>query len=149
MPIFTDYQIIVSRTIDLHTKHCIIMAPITEEQEIQIDKAETVRIETPKVVFSVVPNRVIFYGNIDFKEGSDDMYTLAEVNWLANFIERGICIPADYNYEDHCCNSPLPSHRYTQTFRPEAITKYKYACLGKPERIIIFNHNINGTFRNT
>lgn len=147
MPIFTDYQIIVSRIIDLHTKHCVIMAPITEEQELEIDNAESICIKNNNVAFSIMPNKVIFYGEIDFTAGSEDMDTLSEVNWLSDFIERGICVPSDYNFDEHCCNSPLPLYRYTQTFRPEVLTKYKYACLGKPQRIVIFNHNIHGTYR--
>ena len=146
MPVFTEYQIIISRIIDMHTKHCIVIAPITEEQELKIDNAETINIQTQVVKFVINPNKVIFYGNIDFSESSEDMDTLSEVSWLNTF-ERGISIPSDYNYKEHVCNSPINVCRYTQTFRPEVLTKYKYACLGKPDRCVIFNHIINGTFK--
>lgn len=147
MPIFTSYQIITSRILDCHTKHCIIIAPITEEQELELDNAKPIDFNFPNKTIRISSNDVIFYGNIDFNNGSEDMETLSEVNWLSNFIEKGICIPADYNYDEHVCYSPLPSYRYTQTFRPEVLTKYKYACLGKPDRCIIFNYNIHGTFK--
>ena len=53
-------------------------------------------------------------------------------------------VPSDYNYEEHCCYSPIRSYRYYDTTNPAVVAQYMHARLGKPQRCCIFKEKRNG-----
>lgn len=149
MPIFTEYQVIICHTISIHRQERILMIPINEEEELLLDKGKTLNIDRGKLRLSIAPKDVQFYGEIDFTEGSDDLEEIDTAKWFVNPSIPNVCIPSDYDYKTHTCNSPLKAYRWYDTCSPAKIVKYKHACLGKPERVLIFKYiDENGKYRN-
>ena len=128
------------RTIDRFTHEEVIMASITEKQEKEIDKTGSLVIKLGAGYYNVTPKSIIGYGNIDFTDGSDDMIYLSEQRFLDHLIERGIWVPARYNYDEHCCYSKCRKPEYFDTTRPELLCKYVHAMLGKPKTVLIFKN---------
>lgn len=128
-----------SRSSNSKGKESIIMIPITEDDEQKLDKG-SLRVIIDSKEFFIFPNNVICYGEIDFSNDSEDMNTISNMNWLDHLTLRGVTVPSDYNYEDHCCYPPGKYIRYYDTTNPSIVAKYAHACLGKPQRCCIFKH---------
>ena len=143
MPIMNTALVISCRSISKLEKEVILIAPITEEQEKSLDKG-FLRYKDSECTFDIDASCKPIYGPIDFTTGSDDYQVLETMNWLDHLTGIGIVVPSDYNYEEHCCYSPLKTARYYDTTNPAVVAQYKYACLGKPERVCIFRKRING-----
>ena len=127
-----------SRSINRNAnKELIIMIPITEDDEKQLDKG-SLHIIKGDQEFVILPDKIICYGKIDFSNNSEDLDTISNMNWLDHLILRGVTVPSDYNYEEHSCCPPGKYIRYYDTTNPAVIVKYAHACLGKPERCCIF-----------
>lgn len=151
MPIFKDYQIILCRTTDFHKQSRIIMIPITEEEEVEIDaklnreKADVIfEKQCGKLKVAIKPRDIQFYGEIDFSDTSEDLDEIDKAKWFESLEEGSVPVPSDYDYNTHCCYSPINKFRYTETFYPSILVRYKHACLGKPERVVIFKATYNG-----
>lgn len=117
------------------------MISITEEDEKNLDKGSLHAIRGDKEFF-ILSNNVICYGEIDFSNYSEDLDVISNMDWLDHLTLRGVIVPSDYNYEEHCCYPPGKYIRYYDTTNPAIVTKYAHACLGKPERCCIFKQII-------
>lgn len=137
MPIFQDYHILVSRT-DVNHKEQVIMTYITEEEEQKLDESKELVIERGNMIFKVHHNNIYCYGEVNFKEGSDDCKQIATFNFLDYLGWKGVMLPSDYHYDTHECHSPLTSYRWYETWQPDVLARYAHGCLNKPERIVLF-----------
>lgn len=138
MPLTTaGYQVICSRSISKYVTELIIMIPITEEEEKELDSGLLVT-KKGDFTFTIEGNNIICYGEIDFNTNSDDYYVLEDMRWLEHLTGIGICVPADYNYKEHTCYSPIRHTRYFDTTNSAIVAQYKHAVLGKPQRCCIF-----------
>lgn len=140
MPVFKDYQTIVCH-IDSSVKQSrIMMIPITEEEEQILDKHIVLEKHCGQLTFNIKPNDVQFYGEIDFSDVSEDLDQIDKAKWFTLLDNDSVHIPSDYDYNTHCCYSPITSYRWTETFVPSLLVRYKHACLGKPSRVVIFKY---------
>lgn len=140
------YQVICSRSTSKLEKELIIIIPISEKEELALDKGLLVT-KRDGFQFTIDKSTVICYGEIDFHDGSDDFDVIQGMNWLDHLGALGICVPSDYNYEEHCCYSPIKSYRYYDTTNPAIVAQYMHARLGKPQRCCIFKEKRNGINR--
>lgn len=137
MPIIKDYQTLICRT-ESTSKISVMMTYITEDEEHELDNNRPIIIKRGNITFMVNPQTVYCYGEIDFNTNSEDYKTLATFNWLDHLTDRGIGIPANYNYKTHTCVTPLRQYQYYDTVKPEVVAQYLHGVLGKPERTLIF-----------
>ena len=137
MPIFQDYYILISR-IDINRREQVIMTYITEEEEQELDERNELTLKRNNIVFQIHSNNVYCYGEVNFKEGSDDCKQIATFNFLDYLGWKGIMLPSDYHYDTHECHSPLTSYRWYETWQPDVLARYAHGCLNKPKRIILF-----------
>lgn len=137
MPIFQDYHILISR-IDTNHREQVIMTYITEEEEQKLDESKELVIERGNMIFQVHHNNIYCYGEVNFKEGSDDCKQIATFNFLDYLGWKGVMLPSDYHYDTHECHSPFTSYRWYETWQPDVLARYAHGCLNKPERIILF-----------
>ena len=140
------YQVICSRSVNKIETELVIMIPISENEEAVLDKGLLVTTRDG-FTFTINKSNVICYGEIDFHNNSDDFDIIQGMNWLDHLDALGICVPSDYNYEEHCCYSPINSYRYYDTTNPAVVAQYIHARLGKPQRCCIFKEKINGTHK--
>ena len=91
-----------------------------------------------KYEFIIEPANKPIYGLIDFTTNSDDYHVLETMNWLDWVTMFGIVIPANYDYEHHCCYSPIKIPRTYDTSNPAKVAQYLHGCLGKPQFTLIF-----------
>lgn len=139
MPITKDYRILACNNAVRSNKQLIIMTYISEEEEELLDKGKTLILTRGDKTLKVEINKTYCYGEIDFTNGSDDMETIDNfdfLNYLGSF--KGIPIHADYNYETHSCCSPVKGLRWSETFHPSVVAQYAHGCLGKPQRVVLF-----------
>ena len=141
-----QYQVICSRSISKVETELIIMIPISEKEEAALDKGLLVT-KRDGFQFTIDKSTVICYGEIDFHDSSDDFDVIQGMNWLDHLGLLGIGVPSDYNYEEHCCYSPIKSYRYYDTTNPAVVAQYMHARLGKPQRCCIFKEKRNGVHR--
>lgn len=135
-----DYYTMSYRIISKSEFTMTIMTPINVKERKQLDDVGGLTIERGGFKFVITPKDIIGYGKIDFTEGSDDMWYLSQQKFLDHYVERGICVPARYNYEEHCCYSKTRKPEYFDTTRPEVLCKYVHGMLGKPELCLIFKY---------
>ena len=136
-----QYQVICSRSISKVETELIIMIPISEKEELTLDKGILIA-KRNDFTFTIDKSTVICYGEIDLHDGSDDFEVIQGMNWLDHLGALGICVPSDYSYEEHCCYSPIKSYRYYDTTNPAVVTQYIHGRLGKPQRCCIFKEKI-------
>lgn len=141
MPSNKEYYVMTSRSSSNRSKESIIIIPITEADERRLDKG-TLHAVRGDQEFFILPDNIICYGKIDFSNSSEDLDTISNMNWLDHLVLKGVTVPSDYNYEEHCCYPPGKYIRYYDTTNPATIAKYVHACLGKPERCCIFKQTI-------
>lgn len=145
-----DFYTMVSRfdgPVSIHT----IMTYLTKEEEIALDNKETIEIDRGFRHFIISPRDVYCYGEIDFHDGSDDYKELAKMKFLNHLCFCGVWIEANYDYDKHCCYSPIKRKQWYDTTRPEVLAQYTHGILGKPRRCVIFSHKFvgHGYKRNT
>ena len=128
-----------------------IMTYLTKAEEVALDKKETIEITRGFRHFTISPRDIYCYGEIDFHNGSDDYKELAKMKFLSHLCFCGIWIEANYDYDRHCCYSPIKRKQWYDTTRPEVLSQYAHGILGKPRRCIIFSTKFigNGRKRNS
>ena len=141
-----EYQVICSHSTTKNESEQIIMIPISEEEELALDDGLLVA-HRNGFTFCIEKTNVICYGEIDFRDGSEDFEVIQGMNWLDHVQGLGVCVPSDYDYEEHCCYSPLKSYRYYDTSNPAVAAQYMHARLGKPQRCCIFREKRNANGR--
>lgn len=113
-------------------KTVIVMIPITEEQEKEIDDNGYINVDGLKINAS----NIYCYGNIDINnnedlksiekfdligKGDDDNYIYSNYNYEKGIVEYDSNVPKTY-----------PINNTIEWF------KYNYLLIGKPERILIY-----------
>jgi len=137
MPIKGSYKVISSNKSRTGSKS-IIMTGISEKDIDKIEHSKSIILRRDNSEFNISPNDVICYGDIDFKEGSEDCETLDSFDWLDTLGVKGISIPARYNYDKHECTTDRNILLWTETFKISTLCRYLHGCLGKPKFVIIF-----------
>ena len=126
------------RSIDKGRFECVTMTHLTEKEEKFLDRNGGITLERDGFKFFVTSKNILAYGEIDFSNGSEDMEYLSTLTFLDHYIERGVCVPARYNYEKHCCYSKCRKPEYYDTTKPEVLLQYVHGVLGKPKSCLIF-----------
>ena len=138
MPITNlGYQMICYHSISKLEREIIIMIPITEKEEKELDSG-FLQTNRDNQTFNIHSNEIICYGEIDFHTSSDDYRVIENMKWLDHLYVKGLAVPSDYDYEEHVCYPPGRKLRYTETFNPAVVAQYIHARLNKPERVCIF-----------
>lgn len=137
MPIYKDFSVLVSH-IDRNIREQVVMTYISEEEENVLDEGKQLTIERGDASFIIHKNNVYCYGEVDFSIDSLDCQQIATFNFLNFLLGVGVKIPSDYDYENHECHSPIRHYRWTETWSPEVLARYAYACLNKPKRVALF-----------
>ena len=135
----------------------LIMIPITDEDEAVIDslmqndpRVQNVTLQN----YSIKRDNVLAYGHINLKDNSKDFFSLETLK-LHNFnIHKGIKIPNNYDYINHCCyiekgkrpnylNSPtlqMDGIDWINTTNIAKVIQYNHGMIGKPNKVIIFTN---------
>lgn len=142
MPTIDTYCVICSKKRGTSDKELYIITGIDEKDYNRIKRESTINIQRGKEHFSVVPDDVVCYGEIDYREGSEDCEILDSFNWLDDLVAKGISIPSDYNYDNHECVSPKHFIRWSETFVISKVCRYLHGRLGKPKYSLIFREAI-------
>lgn len=139
MPITQDYLILNTNSNDKYKKINTIMIPISEEEELKLDKGKSFKVERGNQIFNIEQRNIYCYGEVDFSTGSSDLEQISTFNFL-DYLDNseGLRIYSDYNYEDHTCVSPINRCRVTETWNPARIAQFAHGSLGKPKRILLF-----------
>lgn len=140
LPVREDYYTIVDKT-NIDKRHeSVMISYITEEDEKAIDNGFSIAIKRGNLMFHIDPEDIYCYGDINFANGSKDMDVISSFNWLDHLGLRGICVPANYNYNKHECKSINKKPMWYDTTKPEVVAKYAHAFIGKPKLTIIFRN---------
>ena len=141
----------------------LIMIPITDSDEHILDiimgnteeindKIELINLQD----YTIKKDNVLAYGHINLKDNSKDFLSLETLK-LHNFtIHKGIKIPNNYDYTNHCCyiekgkkpnylNSPtlqMDGIDWTTTTNIAKVIQYNHGMLGKPNKVVIFTNFI-------
>jgi len=135
----------------------LIMIPITDEDEAVIDslmqndpRVQNVTLQN----YSIKRDNVLAYGHINLKDNSKDFLSLETLK-LHNFnIHKGIKIPNNYDYINHCCyiekgkrpnylNSPtlqMDGIDWINTTNIAKVIQYNHGMIGKPNKVVIFTN---------
>lgn len=141
----------------------LIMIPITDSDEYILDiimgnveeiddKIELINLQN----YTIKKDNILAYGHINLKDNSKDFLSLETLK-LYNFnIHKGIKIPNNYDYENHCCyvekgkrpnylNSPtlqMDGIDWINTTNIAKVIQYNHGMLGKPNKVVIFTNFI-------
>ena len=137
MPIIGECAVIISRFLNKIERETVYITGITEEEEKKLDKG-FLKIVRDNITFTINRENIIAYGDIDFHEGSDDFNQLEQMKWFDHLVLRGIDIPSNYDYDEHCCYTVNNRVLHYDSTNPADVTQYKHGCIGKPERTLIF-----------
>ena len=118
----------------------VVMTSITEDEEKELDKGNTICVLRGGFKVTINPDDIYCYGIIDFHDDSEDMDIMADFDWLSHLRFGGVYVPANYDYDKHCAYSDINVARRYDTFRPEIVAQYVHGIIGKPERTVIFRH---------
>ena len=116
----------------------IIMAPIDEIEEHALDERTSFTITRGDTTFVIGPTNVKYYGTIDFHSGSEDYAILEESTLFHTMGFQGAAMPANYDYEKHCCYSDRMRALWFDTVNAAMLGQYAHGILGKPKRVVIF-----------
>ena len=117
----------------------IIMTSLTEDEEKAIDDKKVIRLVRGKYEYTLDPNCVYCYGDVNFGKNSSDMNTIAKFDFS---YDRGLFVPANYNYETHTAMSDIDKYKMYDTTDIATIVRYAHGCLNKPKKVIIFKNVI-------
>lgn len=138
MPVNPICRIINTHKFDKYHKEVFMIVGITEKEYNSLKHGDDITIKRGEEKFDIVSDNVLCFGEIDFREGSDDCKELDTFDWLDNLSAKGICIPSRYNYNRHECVSPTKKYLWTETFRNSTLCRYLHGCIGKPQFTLIF-----------
>ena len=118
-------------------EYAIVMLPITKEDEQKLDERQAFGKEIGDRIFPLGPSNVKYYGEIDFHQGSEDYSILEESHLFFPMQFQGACIPANYDYDKHCCYSDGKTAKWFDTVNAALVCQYAHGVLGKPKRVAI------------
>lgn len=142
MPISQNFHILNSNRSPIGCRRTIMIA-ISEEEESLIDNIgdRSLAFHRGDKSFSVKRKDVYCYGEVDFKD-KDTLDAIDKFKFLDYLGAVGVHIYSKYDYDKHCCYSPMRRAMWTETWSPADLAKYAHGCLKKPERILLFNETI-------
>lgn len=120
----------------------VVIMPITKEQEEELDNNKILHINS----FVIKPDLCYAYGNIDLSPDSDILDKIVNAKWFDNVYVNQFML-SEYDYKTHTVTSDKKGGRWYETDNPKIYLPYLYACINKPERIVIFK-DIESTFAN-
>lgn len=130
------------RAILLHSKtphgvELTIMEPITEEQELRIDKSANYfgEMQYESAHGTIRQRDIYLYGNIDFNS-PDDIAVIKRFKLVSEDMDSFMYIP--FNYEKGISITTEGITKISPTLNPVDWFKYNYCLIGKPERIIVY-----------
>ena len=116
----------------------VIMAPITEAQEQQLDNEECIVVKDQfNHSFVVEPKACYAYGKLDLSPKSDDMDKISRANWF-NKLYINIYMFTDYDYNTNIVTSDVIGGRWYETSNISTYLPFLHGKIGKPERVVIF-----------
>lgn len=124
----------------------VVMMEITEEQEHELDKNKSLSIDIDGLSFCIEPNMCYCYGKFDLSPNSEDLIKFDSYNWfsLLNIVHY---VPTYYDYENHCSIAEGKGGGWYDTTNLKTYLPYLYACINKPERIVIFKEYTNPIYK--
>lgn len=122
----------------------VIMAPITEEQEKQLDNEETIVIEDKRnnSSFTVNAKSCYAYGKLDLSPKSKDIELIHKADWFKNLYVN-VFVFNEYDYDTHTITSDVVGGRWYETNNVKTYLPFLHAKLGKPERVVIFREELD------
>lgn len=121
----------------------VIMAPITAEQEEQLNNEDYIIIKDQfEQSFVVTDNKCYAYGELDLSPKSDNIRKIAESNWFKNLYVNIIML-SEYDYETNTVTSDVEGGRWYETDNVETYLPFLHAKIGKPERVVIFRDDLD------
>lgn len=121
----------------------VIMAPITAEQEEQLNNEDYIIIKDQfGQSFVVTDNKCYAYGELDLSPKSDNIRKIAESNWFKN-LYINIIMLSEYDYETNTVTSDVEGGRWYETDNVETYLPFLHAKIGKPERVVIFRDDLD------
>lgn len=118
-------------------EYAVIMLSISKEDEQKLDERQSFGKEVEDRIFPLGPTNVKYYGEIDFHQGSEDYSILEESHLFFPMPFQGVCIPANYDYDKHCCYSDGKTVKCFDTVNAALVCQYAHGVLGKPKRVAI------------
>ena len=118
-------------------EYAIVMIPITEAEELRLDKRESFGKEISGRIFPLGPANVKYYGEINFHTGSGDYTTLEGSRLFFSMPFQGAIVPGNYDYEQHICYSDNKKPKWFDTVNAALICQYAHGVLNKPRRVAI------------
>lgn len=121
----------------------VIMAPITAEQEEQLNNEDYIIIKDQfGQSFVVTDNKCYAYGELDLSPRSDNIKKIAKSNWFKNLYVNIIML-SEYDYETNTVISDVEGGRWYETDNVETYLPFLHAKIGKPERVVIFRDDLD------
>lgn len=120
----------------------IVLAKITEEEELLLADNETITLKNNVDEFIVDPKYCFGFGKQDLSPNSEFINEIHDKHCFDNF-EINIYLLSDYDYETHTVCSDYPGGRVYESIDCRTYLPFLYACIGKPERTVIFKENIS------
>lgn len=121
----------------------VIMAPITAEQEEQLNNEDYIVIKDQfGQPFVVTDNKCYAYGELDLSPKSDNIRKIAKSNWFKNLYVNIIML-SEYDYETNTVTSDVEGGRWYETDNVEIYLPFLHAKIGKPERVVIFRDDLD------
>ena len=121
----------------------VIMAPITAEQEEQLNNEDYIIIKDQfGQSFVVTDNKCYAYGDLDLSPKSDNIRKIAKSNWFKNLYVNIIML-SEYDYETNTVTSDVEGGRWYETDNIETYLPFLHAKIGKPERVVIFRDDLD------
>lgn len=121
----------------------VIMAPITAEQEEQLNNEDYIIIKDQfGQSFVVTDNKCYAYGELDLSPKSDNIKKIGKSNWFKN-LYINIIMLSEYDYETNTVTSDVEGGRWYETDNVETYLPFLYAKIGKPERVVIFRDDLD------
>lgn len=143
MPVFINSAVVIStKKVAGTIKEIVTLTGITEKDCKNLSQGIDINIKRDNILYTITADDVYCFGKIDFNEGSDDCKELNTFKWLDDLFVKGVCIPANYNYDNHECKSPIKTYLYTETFNISTLCRYLHGSIGKPEFSLIFKRNV-------
>lgn len=137
MPINTEIQL-VCKYKSGHELAKVYMAPITFEQELILRRGGGCDLKINNKTINIYKKDIYCFGEF-LIDSSEEIDAIEALPWFEDAKSPGAWIPSNYDYNTHTCVSDINRYRFVQTWHPYNVVQYKYACLGKPERIILFS----------
>lgn len=149
--------ILTSKTYNRLGIEQLIMIPIDESDEHNIDKLYTDQVKSVIIQnYTLTKNNITSYGNINIKNNSKDYQILDRLILNGFSIHKGQKIPDNYDYENHCCyinkdkkssylDSPtlqMDNIKWITTKSIAKVIQFNHGILGKPNKVVIFTNFI-------